>query len=325
MSLSNILLGSVLILTTLYVYKSSLKKNVICEDSIESRQQCEFEKLKTHLLENSSLSRCNKPIIWIHLDFQQNARQYINFASKNSKELNMPYILLCIKTIVDNCSDSFHVVIMDNSSFQHLIPGWNIEVSNLSDPLRTKYIDLAKLNVLKNFGGVFVPPSFVCKKDIYDLYYKNCIYNKNIMTFEFPSNYSGINSKFVPKIDFIGSQKNNNKLNSIIQEYEYSLSKDYTDESEFKGTMSRILMDHCDNVSVLDGKLICTKDTKSKVIIIDDLMEMKKLNLCSNHYGLYIPANDLKRRNKFNWMLYISPMEVLESKTFIGKYLSQSI
>ena len=146
------------------------------------------------------------------------------------------------QTIIDNCGESFHVVVIDNSCFANLIPGWNINVSNLSDPLRTKYIDLAKLNILKNFGTL-VPPSFICHKNLYQIYYKCCVYNNKIMTFEFPNHYSGIQSCYVPKLDFIGASKNNMYLTHILQEYEYCLSKDYTSDSEFSGiTLSRIFM-----------------------------------------------------------------------------------
>lgn len=325
MSVSNILIGSALVLSSLYILKTMRQKEKLCDNTIEERQQCEFEKLKNHVLNESSLSRNKKPILWIHLDFEQNARKYLNFASKNSKNLNMPYILLCIKTIIDNCGESFHVVVIDNSCFANLIPGWNINVSNLSDPLRTKYIDLAKLNILKNFGGLFVPPSFICHKNLYQIYYKCCVYNNKIMTFEFPNHYSGIQSCYVPKLDFIGASKNNMYLTHILQEYEYCLSKDYTSDSEFNGTLSRIFMSQGDNIIINDGKYIVTKDSNDKVVLIDDLMQMKNINMSQDSLGVYIPSKELKSRNKFNWILYLSPMEVLESKTFIGKHLSQSI
>ena len=54
-------------------------------------------------------------------------------------------------------------------------------------------------------------------------------------------------------------------------------------------------------------------------------LQMKNINMAQDSLGVYIPSKELKSRNKFNWMLYLSPMEVLESKTFIGKHLSQSI
>ena len=145
------------------------------------------------------------------------------------------------------------------------------------------------------------------------------------MTFEFPNHYSGIQSCYVPKLDFIGANKNNMYLTHILQEYEYCLSKDYTSDSEFSGTLSRIFMSQSDNIIINDGKYIVTKDSNDKVVLIDDLMQMKNINMAQDSLGVYIPSKELKSRNKFNWMLYLSPMEVLESKTFIGKHLSQSI
>ena len=79
-----------------------------------------------------------------------------------------------LKTIIDKCGDSFHVVIIDQKSITNLIPGWNIDLSKLSRPLKEKYINLAKLKILKNFGGLFVPPSFICKRDLFETYYENC-------------------------------------------------------------------------------------------------------------------------------------------------------
>ena len=54
-------------------------------------------------------------------------------------------------------------------------------------------------------------------------------------------------------------------------------------------------------------------------------MENKKIILCNQHLGIYIPAPMLKRRNKYNWFLYLCPKDVLETNTFIGRYMSQSI
>ena len=78
-------------------------------------------------------------------------------------------------------------------------------------------------------------------------------------------------------------------------------------------------------INILDGKIISTKDKNNKVILLEDLMANKKLNLCNQHKGIYIPAKMLKKRNKYNWFLYLCPIDVLESNTFIGRYLSQSI
>jgi len=45
------------------------------------------------------------------------------------------------------------------------------------------------------------------------------------------------------------------------------------------------------------------------------------LELNNNSYGLYIPKDDLLKRNAYSWFVYLNSMEVLESNTNIGKYL----
>ncbi|MBI96541.1 hypothetical protein CL656_05295 [bacterium] len=305
--------------------KDYYSSKISSQCDIDNHKRCEFNKLKDHLLEHSKLSKCKKPILWIYIDFEKNARKWIDFGTKNSTNLNMPYIYLCLKTIIDNCGDSFHIVIIDENSFDNLIPGWSIDLKKISDPLKEKYINLAKLQLLKNFGGIFVPPSFICKKDLYELYYENCVYNDKMFSCEFINNCSNINKNLIPKLDFFGCKKNNSNIDGIIQDYEYILAKDYTEESLFDESMSQILLNNDKILNIIDGKNIGIKDRKDKCILIEDLMSNKKLELYDNHLGIYIPYKSLKIRNKYNWFLYLSPIEILNSQTFIGRYLSQSI
>ena len=50
------------------------------------------------LSENSYLG--GKPNLWIHTTLDINARNWKSFFSRNTRELNQPYILLCIQSIV---------------------------------------------------------------------------------------------------------------------------------------------------------------------------------------------------------------------------------
>jgi hypothetical protein len=59
------------------------------------------------------------------------------FRSRSNTELNQPYIHLCIKTIIGNCGDDFHIVLIDDGAFSKLIP-WDIDVSKLADPLNSE-------------------------------------------------------------------------------------------------------------------------------------------------------------------------------------------
>ena len=75
-----------------------------------------YDLIKKYLL-NSNENLGGKPILWVHTTHNINARHWLNFGSRNTLQLNQPYILSCIETIVRHCSDSFHICLIDDSSF----------------------------------------------------------------------------------------------------------------------------------------------------------------------------------------------------------------
>ena len=54
-----------------------------------------------------------KPFLWIHIEYDINERNWLNFGSRNTKNLNQPYLYLCIRSIVEKCGNSFNVCIVD--------------------------------------------------------------------------------------------------------------------------------------------------------------------------------------------------------------------
>ena len=51
------------------------------------------------------------------------------------------------------------------------------------------------------------------------------------------------------------------------------------------------------------------------------LVGNSNLELDDETYALYIPKDDLLKRNAYNWFVSLNTKEVLESNTNIGKYL----
>ena len=51
-----------------------------------------------------------------------NARWWKSFGSRNTKCLNQPYQYLTIKSIVDKCGEHFNICLIDDKSFEKLIP-----------------------------------------------------------------------------------------------------------------------------------------------------------------------------------------------------------
>ena len=75
---------------------------------------------------------------------------------------------------------------------------------------------------------------------------------------------------------------------------------------------------------MIDGKKIGIKSKDDKPIFLDDLMEEKFLNL-SGSFGIYIPSDELLKRNKHNWLAVLSKEEIYNSNIAISKYLKASI
>ena len=75
------------------------------------------------------------------------------------------------------------------------------------------------------------------------------------------------------------------------------------------------------NVECLDGKIIGVKDKKNAQIMLEDLMENKKIALHHSAIGVYIPHNELIKRTKYNWFCSLSAQEVLECDVFISYYM----
>ena len=143
----------------------------------------QYELIKKYLLNDSTLARTNKPILWIHITFETNARWWPHFSSRNTQCFNQPYQYLTIKSIVDHCGDSFNICLIDDDSFTKLIPGWTINLHSLASPIKQNIRQLAITKLLYNYGGMLVPASFTCFKNLHELY-TNTLENSDAFVFQ---------------------------------------------------------------------------------------------------------------------------------------------
>ena len=96
------------------------------EDKRERQESSDiYENIQQYLLDDDTLGKSKKPILWIHVPYEYNSRQWLSFGSRSSFNLNQPYLYLTTRSIIKNCEESFTVCIFDDNSFHKLIPGWN--------------------------------------------------------------------------------------------------------------------------------------------------------------------------------------------------------
>ena len=107
MDINHYMYGALSLLIGVAIYNAYIK------DTRVTQEQADYLVLEKYLLEDSSLAKSKKPILWIHIDFQENARNWVDFASRKTKNLNLPYLYLTIKSIIDHCGENFNVFIID--------------------------------------------------------------------------------------------------------------------------------------------------------------------------------------------------------------------
>ena len=294
-------------------YKKSQEGNSIGDD---------YLLIKKYLLHDKSLTDTRKPFLWIHIDYEVNARNWSSWGSRNSNHLNQPYLYLCIRSIVEQCGQSFNVVLVDDAAFQRLLPTWTIKVENMPFPLKQHLRDLAMAKVLHKYGGVTVPASFICLKDLKPVFsslLKGA--GKTMFAGEFAARSDTVS--FFPDSQLMGCTKESPVMQQYIAYLEPLVTADYTNEYEFLSQNDRWLYKEliADNMSLLRGSLIGTKTTDGKPVLIEQLLGEEDVDFADDAYGIYVPADQILNRLAFQWFARLSPRQVLTSNTVVGKYL----
>jgi len=320
---SNLVISILILAAAGYIY-DKFKINI---DS--NSQQEELNIIKKYLLDDDidktidTLSSVKKPILWIHIDYIKNSRNWESFGSRNSNELNQDYLYLTIRTIINKCADYFHIVIIDDDSFCKLLEHNCIDLNKVSYPIKDNLRSLNIMKLLYKYGGMYIENSFILFKSLGKIYDKVLESNK-IVTAQFKNNgQNAYNVDYMPSIKFIGCVKECPTIKRLIKHMEMIYGTNFTSSAEFEDVISKWLLKCAENnqINVIDGKYIGIKDINNAMINLEELMGSTFIELHTNVYALYIPSNDLLKRSKYNWFCKLSTKDVLEANTIISKYL----
>lgn len=298
------------------------------EDKREREESIDiYENIQQYLLDDDTLGKSKKPILWIHIPYEYNSRRWLSFGSRSSFDLNQPYLYLTVRSIIKCCDESFTICIVDDSSFKKLIPGWNINMTSISDPVLSKMRMLGMAKLLYMYGGLQCPLSFVCIKDLQGLYSKGIRGEKMFVCETIDRNSSSVDYDFFPNLRFCGAPKECETVRQLCEYIQYTISNDYTAESKFLGDFNKWCAEKIQlgQMNMIEGVEIGTKTVAEKQIILDDLMSNKYLDLYQGTYGILIPAEEVLNRRKYEWFARLSEQQVLESDTIIGNYILLSV
>jgi hypothetical protein len=286
-----------------------------------SSNDAENELIRKYLLNESPLYGMNRPKLWIHSTYEKNARQWKDFYSRNTTDLNQPYIHLTIKSIINHCGADFNICLIDDETFSKLIPTWEVNMATLSEPHKSTYREVGMLQLLYLYGGIIVPNSFICMQNLAPLLAEQPFVAEMVNR-----TCNASNQNFMPSTKFMGAKKGCPVIQKMLAENKADVNRHFTTEDKFLGNTQQWLYNEVNagSMQLVNGKRIGTKTSRGKQILLEDLMGEDYLDLDKDAYGIYVPAEEVLARPKYQWLAYLSSEEVLKTNAVIIKYLKSS-
>jgi hypothetical protein len=138
----------------------------------------------------------------------------------------------------------------------------------------------------------------------------------------------------------IGCRKKDPLMKEYADYLEQLVAKDHTNEMEFTGETSKWWMaksaaaagGNClgldknqvaskYRVSIIPAEELGAKTTNNRPVLIEELLGDVDIRLSPTSAGIYIPDQEILKRTKYQWFARLSPSQVLESNTLVGKYI----
>jgi len=298
----------------------------------EYKDSNDYEIIKKYVLNDSPLYGYNRPKLWIHTKYEINARKWKDFYSRNSTDLNQPYLHLTIKSIINHCSNDFNICLVDDETFSKVIPEWNINVLAAPEPFKSHYRELAMMKLLYHYGGMIVPNSFICNENLIDFYNESTDGKKPFVCENVCRNSNQFHQKkrllFCPDTFFMGSPKENGTIKELVmyleQHTKYPL---FQEESDILGYSSNWCIKAIEkgDMNFISGQRIGVKNKKKKTVLLEELMEENHLDLTSDCVGIYLPAEEILKRPKYQWFAVMPSSQLLQTRLIVVKYMKASM
>lgn len=290
----------------------------------------DYALVRKYLLGGQDEGEPGQPVVWIHADDSINARWWPTFGSRNTRCLNQPYEAITVSSIVKTCRNDFMVCVIHDRDFRDLIPGWSLDLLRVAEPMRGNMRRLALATLLHERGGVLVPSSFLAFRSLKPFYDSACSCEGGMAVAELPAamgrgppeNGPGKGARY-PRSGFMACKPGSPAMAEYAQLLERINNTDYTAESAFEGTESKWCrrMANYGRVATIPPELLGAEDARGEAVGIERLMGSSYVPLCARALGLYIPADELRRRVAYGWFVRQTAEQAMTGDTALSKYL----
>lgn len=302
--------GVLMLLAVMYLYDKYKQKEMEME-YYENQGVIEEYLLNTEF-------HGNKPFLWIPLTYEANARQWLDFYSRKTTNMNQPYLEATIQSIIHHNARDFNVCIIDDLSYHKLMRNWTISLVDVPEPSRTHIRKLALMKLLNRYGGLIVPPSFLCIRSLASLYNQR---SSMVAVEQINRSSSSQEMLFTPSFCFMGSDAGCPALQDGIQRFETMVSENHTHELEFWGQWNRWCYEkvHQGQMTLIDGKEVGVKREKREITLEDILTDGNSFDLFREvQYGVWIPQDEILKRTNYEWFARMSIDQIEQSQLAIA-------
>jgi len=269
--------------------------------------QDETKLIQQYLLNETPLYGNNKPKLWIHTKYDVNARK----GGRNTTECNSPYISMTLKTIVNHCSNDFNVCLIDDAAFERLLSGWDYgNIQHLPEPEKSRVRLLGLLKLVYVYGGIVVPNTFICMKNLYSFY--------EYETHQEPRACVFANRNNEPDFFMFAAPKKCIGIKCCIDIVQESLRRSIP-LFEFP-SLARLLIETRE-IRMIDGKWVGLCTNAGQPVLLDDLFTETPMDFAPDILGIHVSQDELLSRTCYNWFAEMSPEEISSSQVNIAKYL----
>ena len=127
---------------------------------------------------------------------------------------------------------------------------------------------------------------------------------------------------FMTSPEFLACEKGNHTIDRYIEYLQRMISEDYTAQSVFTGAVSEWFASQKNSdITAVAASMLGVIDTDGKAVTVERLAGNSYVPLCPEACGIYFPANEILHRTAFQWLARLSPAQVLDSDTMMGKAL----